>query len=287
VAGAHVLLPNNEVGSKVGDYDGSRPLIIDPTLVFSTYLGGSGDDQGSSITLDVNGHVYVTGTTSSTNFPTQGPAFPGNKGLSDIFVTKLDGATGNILYSTYIGGSGIDRADSIATDGNSNAYVVGRVDSTSTDLPSTPGSFGPAYRGGDFDGVVFKLNSQGNALVYSGFLGGEENDSVEGIVIDANNEAYVTGGTKSNSFPTSVGTYQGSRAGDTDAFLTRINASGSALLYSTFIGGAGTDRGSGVVLGGNGIAYVAGFGASPDFPTEDPFQAALAEKPRVRREVRY
>jgi len=275
VAGEYVPLPNNEVGFKVSDYDKSKPLIIDPTLVFSTYLGGSGDDQGSSITLDVNGNVYVTGTTNSTNFPTQGPAFPGNKGLSDIFVTKFDGATGNILYSTYIGGSGIDRADSIATDSNSNAYVVGRVDSTSTDFPSTPGSFGPAYRGGDFDGVVFKLNPQGNGLVYSGFLGGEENDSVEGIVIDANNEAYVTGGTKSNSFPTSVGTYQGSRAGDTDGFLTRINASGSALLYSTFLGGAGTDRGSGVVLGGNGIAYVAGFGASPDFPTEDPFQAGF------------
>jgi hypothetical protein len=104
--------------------------------------------------------------------------------------------------------------------------------------------------------VVFKLNPQGNGLIYSGFLGGEENDSVEGVAIDANNVAYVTGGTKSNSFPTSIGTYQGSRAGDTDAFLTKINASGSALLYSTFIGGAGTDRGSGVVLGGNGIAYV-------------------------------
>lgn len=275
VEGQYVLLVNNEVGIEVGDYEKSKPLIIDPTLVFSTYLGGGGDDQGSSITLDTNGNVYVTGTTNSTNFPTQGPAFPGNKGLSDIFVTKFDGATGNILYSTYIGGSGIDRADGIATDSNGNAYVVGRVDSTSTDFPSTAGSFAPAYRGGDFDGVVFKLNPQGNGLVYSGFLGGEENDSVEGIAIDASNVAYVTGGTKSNSFPTSVGTYQGSRAGDTDAFLTKINASGSALLYSTFIGGAGTDRGSGVVIDGSGIAYVAGFGASPDFPTEDPFQAGF------------
>lgn len=275
VTGHYVLLRNHEVGIEIGDYDLTRSLIIDPTLVFSTYLGGGGDDVGSSIALDTNGHVYVTGNTGSANFPTQGPAFPNNKGLSDIFVTKFDGASGNILYSTYVGGSGIDRADGIATDGNGNAYVVGRVDSTSTDFPSTPGSFGPAYRGGDFDGVVFKLNPQGNALVYSGFLGGEENDSVEGVVVDAAGVAYVTGGTKSNSFPTSVGTYQGSRAGDTDAFLTKINASGSGLLYSTFIGGAGTDRGSGVVIDGNGIAYVAGYGASPDFPTEDPFQAGF------------
>jgi hypothetical protein len=96
-----------------------------------------------------------------------------------MFLTKFDGVTGNILYSTYIGGSGVDRADSIATDSNGNAYVVGRVDSTSNDFPATPGSFGPAYRGGDFDGVVFKLNPQGNGLIYSGFLGGEENDSLK------------------------------------------------------------------------------------------------------------
>ncbi len=275
IDGHYVLLRNQEVGFEIGDYDKSLPLIIDPTLVFSTFLGGGADDLGSSITLDSNGNVYVTGTTSSANFPTQGPAYPNNKGLSDIFVTKFDGATGNIVYSTYIGGSGIDRADAIAIDSNGNAYVVGRVDSTSTDFPSTPGSFAPAYRGGDFDGVVLKLNPQGNALVYSGFLGGEENDSVQGIAVDANGVAYVTGGTKSNSFPTSVGTYQGSRAGDTDAFLTKINASGSGLLYSTFIGGAGTDRGSGVAIDGNGIAYVAGYGASPDFPTEDPFQAGF------------
>ncbi len=275
VEGQYVLLRNNEVGFEIGDYDKSKPLVIDPTLVFSTYFGGSGDDTGSSIALDGSGHVYVSGTTNSTNFPTQGPAFGSNKGLSDIFITKFDGATGNILYSTYIGGSGLDRADGLTTDSSGNAYVVGRVDSTSTDFPSTPGSFAPVYRGGDFDGVVFKLNPQGNGLVYSAFLGGEENDSSEGIAVDASGVAYVTGGTKSNSFPTSVGTYQGSRAGDTDAFLTKINASGSALLYSTFLGGAGTDRGSGVVIDGNGIAYVAGFGASPDFPTEDPFQAGF------------
>ena len=275
VAGHYVFRSQSEVGIEVGDYDKSRPLIIDPTLVFSTYLGGSGDDLGSSIARDSNGGIYVTGTTSSANFPTHAPAFPNNKGLSDIFVTKFDGASGNILYATYIGGSGLDRADGIATDSNGNAYVVGRVDSSSTDFPTTLGSFAPTYRGGDFDGVVFKLNSQGNGLVYSAFLGGEENDSTEGIAVDANGVAYVTGGTKSNSFPTSVGTYQGSRAGDTDAFLTKINAAGSALLYSTFIGGSGTDRGSGVAIDGNGFAYLAGYGASPDFPTEDPFQAGF------------
>ena len=275
IAGRYLLRRDREVAFDIGAYDRSKPLIIDPTIVYASYLGGSGDDTGSSIAIDANGNIYVAGTTSSTNFPTASPAFAHNGGLADIFVTKVDAAGANILYSTYVGGSGLDRADGIAIDPSGNAYVVGRVDSTSTNFPTTPGSFAPTYRGGDFDGVVFKLNPQGNGLVYSAFLGGEQNDSTEGIAVDASGVAYVTGGTKSNSFPVTVNAYQGQRAGDTDAYLTKINAAGSALLYSTFIGGSGTDRGSGVVIDGNGIAYVAGYCASPDFPTVDPFQAGF------------
>ncbi|HBB97153.1 MAG TPA: hypothetical protein DC054_17385 [Blastocatellia bacterium] len=275
VDGQYSIRRNREVSIEIGEYDSSKPLVIDPTLVYSTYLGGNGDDSGSSIAIDSNGNVYVAGTTASTNFPTRGPAFPNTAGLADIFVTKIDAAGANIIYSTYIGGSGLDRADGIAVDASGNAYVVGRVDSTSTNFPTTAGSFGFAYRGGDFDGIVFKLNAQGNALVYSGFLGGEENDSTEGVAVDASGVAYVTGGTKSNAFPTTGNAYQGQRAGDTDAFLTKINAAGSGFLYSSYVGGSGTDRGSGVVIDGTGMAYVAGYGASPDFPTEDPFQAGF------------
>ena len=275
VDGGYVLLDKHTVGFEVGAYDHSQPLVIDPTLIFSSYLGGAGDDSGSSIARDSSGNIYLAGNTASTNFPTNGGAFTTNRGLTDIFVTKLDPTGANMIYSTYIGGSGIDRADGIAVDSNGNAYVVGRVDSSSANFPATVGSFGPAYRGGDFDGFVLKLNAQGNGLVYSGFLGGEENDSVEGIAVDAAGVAYVTGGTKSNSFPVTVGAYQGTRAGDTDAILTKINAAGSALLYSTYLGGSSTDRGSGVAIDGTGMAYVAGYGASPDFPTEEPFQATI------------
>lgn len=275
VAGHYAISRRREIGFQIESFDRTRPLVIDPTLVYSTYLGGGGDDSGSSIAIDNSGNVYVTGSTASVNFPTKNPAFANNKGLADIFVTKIDPAGANIIYSTYIGGSGLDRADGIAVDTNGNAFVVGRVDSTSTDFPTTAGSFGPNYRGGDFDGFVCKLNSQGSALIYSGFLGGEENDSVEGVAVDAAGVAYVTGGTKSNAFPTTGNAYQGQRAGDTDAILTKINAAGSGFLYSTYIGGSGTDRGSGVVIDGNGLAYVAGYGASPDFPTEDPFQAGF------------
>jgi hypothetical protein len=275
VGGHYWLTHNHTVGIAIGEYDHSRPLVIDPTLVYSSYLGGSGDDSGSSIAMDGSGNLYIAGTTASTNFPTHAPAFPNNKGLTDIFVTKIDPTGSSVIYSTYIGGSGVDRGDAIAVDGNGNAYVVGRVDPTSADFPTTAGSFGPTYHGGDFDGLVFKLNPAGNALVYSGFLGGEENDSTEGIAVDAAGVAYVTGGTKSNAFPVTVNAYQGQRAGDTDAYLTKINSGGTGLLYSTYIGGSGTDRGSGVVIDGNGIAYVAGYGGSPDFPTEDPFQAGF------------
>jgi uncharacterized repeat protein (TIGR01451 family) len=275
IEGAYKLLANHEVGFEIAEYDRAQPLVIDPTLVYSTYLGGSGDDSGNSIAIDSSGNVYVAGTTASTNFPTHNAAFGTKNALEDIFVTKIDAAGANVLYSTYVGGSGRDRAGAIAIDSSGNAYVAGRVDSTSTDFPTTAGVLATSYRGGDFDGVVFKLNPQGNALVYSSFVGGEENDSVEGIALDATGVAYLTGGTKSNAFPTTITAYQGTRAGDTDAFLAKLNAAGSALLYSTFIGGAATDRGSGVVIDGSGIAYVAGYGASPDFPTENPFQAGF------------
>jgi uncharacterized repeat protein (TIGR01451 family) len=275
IEGRYKVLGDRRIGFEVAEYDHTKELVIDPTLVYSTFLGGSADDSGNSIAVDSSGNVYITGTTASTNFPTHTPAFATGKGLEDMFVTKIDAAGANVLYSTYVGGSGRDRAGAIAIDSSGNAYVVGRVDSTSTDFPTTPGSLATSYRGGDFDGIVFKLNPQGNALVYSSFLGGEENDSVEGIAVDGSGVAYVTGGTKSNAFPITMNAYQSTRAGDTDAFLAKINAAGSALLYSSFIGGAATDRGSGVVIDGSGVAYIAGYGASPDFPTEDPFQAGF------------
>ncbi len=272
IEGHYVLLGKREAGFEVGEYDRARPLVIDPTLVYSTYLGGSGDDLGSSIAIDGSNNVYIAGTTSSPNFPTRGPAFPNSAGLSDIFVTKIDPTGGNVVYSTYIGGSGLDRGDGVALDSNGNAYVVGRVGDTSVNFPTTAGALAQTYRGGDFDGVLFKLNAQGNALVYSTFLGGEDNDSVEGVAVDLSGNAYVTGGTRSNGFPLTASAFQSFRTGDTDAYLTKLNSSGSAVLYSTLLGGGGTDRGSGVAVDTTGNAYVAGYSASPDFPTQNAFQ---------------
>src|SRR6266404_1247702 len=272
IEGRYVLLKDREAGFAVGEYDHSRTLVIDPTLVYSTYVGGSGDDLGSSVAVDSSNNVYIAGTTSSVNFPTHNSAFPSSAGLSDIFVTKIDSTGGNIVYSTYVGGSGLDRGDGLAVDAGGNAYVVGRVGDTSINFPTTAGALATTYRGGDFDGVVFKLNAQGNALVYSTFLGGEDNDSTEGIAVDSSGNAYVTGGTRSSGFPVTSSGFQSFRAGDTDAYLTKLNASGSAVLYSTMLGGISTDRGSGVVLDSAGHAYVAGYSGSPDFPTQNAFQ---------------
>lgn len=271
----YVLLSHRQIGFAVGTYDQTKPLVIDPTLVYSTYLGGNGDDAGNSIAVDQNNNIYVTGSTASTNFPTMNPAYPANASLDDVFVTKIDPSGANLIYSTYVGGSGMDHGSAIAVDSTGNAYVAGRVDSTSVDFPTTPGVIGPTYRGGDFDAIVLKLNPQGNSLVYSTYLGAEENDSAEGIAVDSAGIAYVTGGTKSSGFPTTVNAYQGNRAGDTDAYLTKYNATATGLLYSTYLGGGGTDRGSGVAVDNSGNAYLAGFTSSADFPTENAFQTSF------------
>jgi hypothetical protein len=276
VEGGYVMRSAREVGFEIGPYDKTKLLVIDPALVYSTYLGGAGDDTGSSIAVDRNGNIYVAGVTASTNFPVKNAFQPSKVGLSDVFVTKIDATGSNIVYSTYVGGSGLNRADGLAIDDAGNAYVVGRVDSTSKDFPTTTGAFSRNYNGGDFDGVVFKLNPSGNGLVYSTFLGGSDNDSAEGITVDSAGNAYVTGGTRSPDFPTTANAYQGSHSGNTTAYLTKFNSTGTALLYSTYLSGSATERGAGVAVDSNGNAYVAGYTSSADFPTVNAFQNSLA-----------
>ncbi|MDX6613209.1 MAG: hypothetical protein QOD75_2395 [Blastocatellia bacterium] len=271
ISASYRLFGKGQAGFEIGAYNHAQPLVIDPTLVYSTYLGGAGDDVGSSIAIDQNNNIYVAGTSGSTNFPTMTPAYPANAGLSDFFVVKINAGGNSLAYSTYIGGSGLDRASGIALDSTGHAYVVGRVDSGSANFPTTAG-VAPTYRGGDFDAVVFKLNAQGNTLAYSTFLGGEENDSAESIAVDLSGNAYVTGGSRSHGFPTSPNAYQSSNSGDTDAYLVKLNSTGSAYLYSTLLGGGGTDRGSGVAIDPAGIAYLAGSTTSIDFPTQNAFQ---------------
>jgi hypothetical protein len=255
-----------QVGFRVAAYDPSRPLIIDPVLAYSTYLGGSGDDFGLGIAVDGAGSAYVTGQTLSTNFPTTSGAAQTTKagGFSDVFVTKLDATGSAFLYSTYLGGSDFDFSLGIAVDGAGSAYVTGAT--RSTDFPTTSGA-AQTTNAGSVDAFLAKLDATGSALLYSTYLGGSSDDGGRGIAVDGAGSAYVTGDTSSTDFPATSGAAQTTNAGGQDAFVTKLNASGSALLYSTYLGGSSGEVGQGIAVDGAGRAYMTGSTQSTDFPT--------------------
>ena len=278
VAGRYVLLrpaadaagSPPEVGFALGPYDRTQPLVIDPVLVYSTFLGGSGFDGCSAIAVDGAGNAYVTGGTDSTTFPgVDGSSIqPVETGTGSAFVTKIDAGGTSIVYSTFLGGGGGDLGAAIAVDGAGNAYVTGATSSTT--FPGVSGgSIQPAAGGGE-DAFVTKINASGTAIVYSTFLGGSGNDSGAGIAVDGAGNAYVTGGTDSANFPGVGGSsLQPGLAGGADAFVTKINAAGTAIVYSTFLGGADFDVGHGIAVDGSGNAYVTGVTASTAFPGVD------------------
>ncbi len=284
VAGSYILLAADSphVAIQVASYDRTRPLIIDPLLAYSTYLGGSGFDEGRAIAVDSNGNAYVTGTTDSADFPTLS-AFQGalaGEGSQDAFVTKLNAAGSALVYSTYLGGSGLDEGRAIAVDADGNAYVTGST--LSSDFTTTPGAFQGA-RVNLTDAFVTKLNPAGSALVYSTYLGGFGNEEGRGIAVDnTTGSAYITGFTSSISstldppFPTLAAVQPDYGGGSKDAFVTKLNSAGSALVYSTYLGGTNLDQGSEIAVDANGHAYVTGTTDSVDFPTQGPFQGGLA-----------
>jgi beta-propeller repeat-containing protein/centrosomal CEP192-like protein len=337
----YVVKGKNRIGLEVGAYDAGEALIIDPILSYSTYLGGSLDDFGTAVAVDGSGSAYVTGGTTSTDFPitsgvyqsTYAGADGGYQGVSgDIFVTKLSPDGASILWSTYIGGSGDDnsysiavdptgvyltggtnssdypvtsgawrpttgvgltdvfvtkldptgsallysthigvsgegiRGFSIAVDGGGNAYVAGGA---GPGFPTTAGAFQTSSFAFS-SGFVMKLNPSGSAAVYSTFLSGgnfSDVDYAESVAVDQSGNAYATGYAGSSTFPITAGAFQNSNAGAPDAFVTVLNSSGSALLYSTYLGGTGSDQGSRIAVDPSGMAYVTGATASINFPT--------------------
>jgi hypothetical protein len=238
-------------------------------LVYSTFLGGSSDDYGTSIAVDAAGNAYVTGHTDSTNFPTAHPLQPTYGGAGDAFVAKLSAAGSALVYSTYLGGSGVEYGYGIAADAAGNAYVTGET--ASTNFP-TAHSLQPAY-GGSWDAYVAKLNAAGSALVYASYLGGSDGDGGQGIAVDAAGNAYVTGVTNSTDFPT-LDPLQPTYGGGGDAYVAELNAAGSALVYATYLGGSGLDGGWGIAVDAAGNAYITGLTDSTDFPTAHPLQPA-------------
>jgi Beta-propeller repeat len=230
------------------------------SLVYSTFLGGGGNDKGFAIAVDGTGAAYVTGDTLSTNFPAVSAFQALGGGDWDAFVTKLTPA-GGLAYSTYLGGLDLDEATGIAVDGNGAAYVTGYT--LSTNFPTQ----GPcqATNHGYYDAFVTKLAPAGNALVYSTYLGGTDEDQASGIAVDGTGAAYVTGLTFSSNFPTASAFDSVYKSGD--AFVTKLTPAGNTLAYSTYLGGALEDAGYAIAVDAAGSAYVTGRTESADFPT--------------------
>ena len=283
VPGEFVLLSDaaggeaREVAFRVGRYDPSRPLVIDPVLLYSTYLGGSDDDEVDGIAVDGEGNAYVTGRAYSLNFPRVGAIQSSFGGNEDTFVAKIDPTGSFLVYSTYLGGSDRDFGNGIAVDSEGNAYVGGRT--LSHNFPGTSGSAIQPVTGGNGDGFVTKLNAAGTAILYSTYLGGSDDDDVLAIALDRSGSAYVTGRVSSSQFPGTPGNpIQSSYHGGQDAFVTRIDPTGTTILYSTYLGGSGSDGASAIAVDRAGNAYVAGFTDSHNFPgtAGSPIQPANA-----------
>jgi hypothetical protein len=261
------------VGFSVGEYDKGLPLVIDPVLVYSTYLGGSGGDQAWGVAVDSAGSAYFAGFTTSTNFPTANALQAANGGFQDVLITKINAAGTALVYSTYLGGSSSEQARAIAVDSAGNAYVTGFTGSSN--FP-TANALQAALSADTQDTFVTKLNAAGTALVYSTYLGGDgSSDFGEGITVDSAGNAYVTGSTNSTNWPT-ANAIQAGLAGASDVYLTKLNAAGTALVYSTYLGGTGFELAESVKVDSAGNAYLAGDTASTNFPTASPVQAANA-----------
>jgi hypothetical protein len=240
---------------------------------YVTRIGGTAEDAGNAIAADSSGNAYLTGETASGNFPTAAPIQSTLKGTHNAFVGKLN-STGTLLtYSTYLGGSNNDLGTGVGLDGSNNAYVVGVTDSS--DFPTTAGAFQTKQPGVE-NAFVAAINAAGSALNYATYLGGSNTDDGLGIAVDSAGEAYVTGFTSSANFPTANAAKSALKGGK-DMFVSKLNSSGSALLFSTFYGGTLDDAGTGIALDSFNDAYVTGRTFSIDYPTSgSPFQSSLA-----------
>jgi hypothetical protein len=249
-------------------------------LIYSTYIGGSNDDIGYAIAIDSSGNAYITGATISTDYDITLGAFQTTYGggtiYGDVFVTQLNSTGTGLIYSTYVGGSSNEVGISIAIDGSGNAYITGRTESTNYDI--TPGAFQTTYGGGTNDVFVTKLNSTGTGLIYSTYVGGSSNEFGISIAIDGSGNAYITGITASTDYDITLGAFQTTYGGGTyDVFVTKLNSTGTALLYSTYIGGNANDEVNGIAIDGSGNAYITGFTESNDFDiTPGAFQTNIA-----------
>jgi hypothetical protein len=326
VAGRFVIDGRNAISFALANYDRSQPVVIDPVLIYSSFLGGGDVDEGHASAADANGNMYVTGRTLSTpagdadviirkisfdgsaflynadlggsdndvgngiavtpggsayvggrtrslDFPVANAFQSSNFGINNGFVLRLDRTGQNLIFSTYVGGSADDRGYAVALDSQGSVYLAGAA--SSSDFPTSTGAFQRFLRGG-LDCFVVKFDSQGNGI-WGTLVGGGSDDQAFGIAVDGGGNAYITGSTNSDSYPQANASFQHSRHGGLDAFITEITADGSALVYSTFAGGGNDDFGNGIAVDPSGNAFVVGTTASGDFPTtRGAFQTGYA-----------
>ncbi|HEV8059517.1 MAG TPA: SBBP repeat-containing protein, partial [Gemmataceae bacterium] len=267
VTGSYVIGANNTVHFQIGAYDPLLPLVIDPVMSYATYLGGSAADNAQSVAVDAAGNVYITGFTSSTNFPILAPFQGQLAGQGNVFVTKINPAGNGLVYSTFVGGGGLDLGLALRVDLSGDATVVGTTTSGNFPMKNPiQGTFG-----GGSDAFVFKLNPSGNQLVFSTYLGGSGVDFAQGLALDASNNVYVVGFTYSTNFPT-MNPLQATLDGGEDAWVAKIASSGS-LIYSTYLGGSQDDSAQAVGIDSSGDAYVVGDTYSPDYPVKKSLQS--------------
>ncbi|MDA2928492.1 SBBP repeat-containing protein [Acidobacteria bacterium AH-259-O06] len=278
VAGGYFLKDPIAVGFRLGEYDRKCRLAIDPVLSYSTYLAGSRGDGGRAVAVDDFGFLYVFGRTQSLNFPLSNSLSQNLGGFSDMFLMKMNPEGSQVVYSTYIGGSGsedlFEVSGDLQIDRQGNIYLTG--DTESADFPVV-NAFQPELKG-TADAFVVKVDPSGSSLVFSTYLGGSKNETGFSLAVDETGDVYVAGGTQSADFPT-VNPAQQDFAGGfvlaSDCFVAKLKSDGSALVYATYIGGSMDDVCFGIDLDGAGNAYLAGGTASADFPAVNAFQSTF------------
>lgn len=267
VAVHYRIVNRNAIGFRIASYDRTRPLMIDPVLVYSTYLGGAGIDIGRAVAMDSQGNTYVAGSTESTGFPAINAVQGMKSGGFDAFVSKINNDGSALLFSTFLGGDNTDDAFGAAVDASGNVYVTGSTNSENFPVLNAlqdhiAGPLPPDVPIPFSDVFVAKLTSAGT-LVYSTYLGGSSFDAATAIAVDVLNNAYVTGFTNSHDFPGSVP----ATTSLTSAFVVKLNASGNAVLNSKLLNGNGLSFSNDIKVDVLGGAYITGMTTAPDFPT--------------------
>lgn len=275
IESGYSLEPDGKVAFSLAAYDASEPLVIDPVLAYSSYVGASSSDTAFGVAVDADGFAYITGNLFGAFTMTPGAYDTTNAG-QDVYVAKINPAGGSFVYATYISANGGNNVgNDIAIDAQGNAYITGKA--TGAFFPATTGAYDTTQN--SLDAFVLKLNAQGNALLYATYLGGTNSDEGYGIAVDSSGDIYVSGTTFSNNFP-AVNGLQTTFGGGRDAFAAKLRPAGggaSDLLYSTYLGGAGDDEAIAVACDAGGNLYLTGYSASSNYPTTaNAFDTSLA-----------